>query len=308
MPIDSIGVQTVNGKNFIRHKVESGEGWYSIARKYGISYAELKMANKDASEKLKVGQVLIIPAKAKVNDPRFQKNYTEPSKQPVPGKSPASASNEKKPVYHKVGSSETLFSISKKYKVTVDEVKSWNKLSSNAIKPGQNLVVGFVADQETPKVESKAPAVQKITIKETVKDENESASAVKISPGKEETVIIKTATPEPPKTEQPKSDKKYTFANGRKEINEQGVAAWIEDEEINPNKYYALHRTASNGTIIKITNKMNNKSIFVKVVGKLQETGDNEGLIIKISKASADKLGVLDQRFSAQLVYGVSEK
>jgi hypothetical protein len=47
--------------------------------------------------------------------------------------------------------------------------------------------------------------------------------------------------------------------------------------------------------------------IYVKVVGRLPDTGENEGILIKVSKAGADKLGVIDERFQAQLVYGVSE-
>jgi rare lipoprotein A (peptidoglycan hydrolase) len=94
----------------------------------------------------------------------------------------------------------------------------------------------------------------------------------------------------------------------RREVFENGVASWIRDDDINPNKYYALHRSAPIGTIIKVTNKMNNKYVFVKVVGSLPNTGDNTDLVIKISKASAEKLGVHDSKFQSELSYGVNEK
>lgn len=42
---------------------------------------------------------------------------------------------------HKVASGDTLYSISRKYGLTVDELKSLNKLSSNTLKVGQVLVV-----------------------------------------------------------------------------------------------------------------------------------------------------------------------
>jgi hypothetical protein len=54
--------------------------------------------------------------------------------------------------------------------------------------------------------------------------------------------------------------------------------------------------------------KTNNKYVFVKVVGTLPDTGDNNDLVIKISKASAEKLGVRDSRFQSELNYGVNEK
>lgn len=314
-PVDSIGVENVKGANFIRHQIGDGEGWYSIARKYGISYSELRLANKEKDDKLKKGEVLRVPAKAKSNDPRFQKNYTDkPAKSATPEIHPPLVQGKGVPRIHKVGKSETLFSIAKKYKVSVDQVKAWNKLGGNSIHLGQPLVVGYGSGSDSTE-NTVVPEKKIVEEKKNNAPKNQNAGKpdsvgppVTIEPKKAETVIIKTASVEKPKLEQRKDDKKYTFSNGRKEVNEQGVASWIEDEEINPNKYYALHRTAPSGTIIKITNRMNNKAIFVKVVGRLPDTGDNEGLIIKISKASAEKLGVLDQRFSAELIYGVSEK
>ncbi len=105
----------------------------------------------------------------------------------------------------------------------------------------------------------------------------------------------------------PVSGSQITFAKGRKEVNETGVASWIEDEGISSGKYYALHPSAPIGTIIKVINRMNERFVYVKVVGKLPATGDNEGLMIKISKSGADKLGVMDARFQAQLIYGIAE-
>jgi len=320
--LDSIGVETVSRSKFIQHKVESGEGWYSIARKYGISYAELRMANKNDSDKLNIGQVLLIPAKAKINDPRFQKNYidkkeTDPAgTKAIPVEVKPLPTGKKKT--HKIVSGETLFSISRTYSVSVDEIKKWNNLKDNTIEVGQELVVGtdntltkkedlpldikVVKDEKKDKIAVAAKSENPPKIIEKKVIESESA------PPSENTVIVKTISPEPAKKDNKTEDKKYSFANGRQEVNEQGVASWIEDEDINPNKYYALHRSAPIGTIIKVTNKMNSSTVFVKVVGVLQETGDNEGLLIKISKASAERLNVLDKKFQADLVYGLSPK
>ncbi|HRH66665.1 MAG TPA: LysM peptidoglycan-binding domain-containing protein [Bacteroidia bacterium] len=310
-PVDSIGTETVKGNSFIRYQVGNGEGWYTIARKYGISYAELRLANKTQDDKLKIGQILLIPAKAKPTDPRFQKNYLDKfSKGTVSQSQPGTSTGS--PVIHRVTKSETLYSIAKKYNASVEQVRLWNHLKDNSIRLDQALIVGYgpVSPRTTDPDEKKSTVVKKDSqVKNQYSGKSDSvAPAVTIEPRKVETVIVKTVSPNKPKIEERKQDNKYIFTAGRKEVNEQGVASWIEDEEINPNKYYALHRSAPSGTIIKITNRMNNKSIFVKVVGRLPDTGDNEGLIIKISKASAEKLGVLDQRFSAELIYGISEK
>ncbi|MGI8892798.1 MAG: peptidoglycan-binding protein, partial [Bacteroidia bacterium] len=88
---------------------------------------------------------------------------------------------------------------------------------------------------------------------------------------------------------------------------EKGSASWIDDNDINPSKFYALHRSAPTGTIIKVTNRMNNKTVFVKVVGVLPNTGDNSNITIKLSKAAASKLDVIDARFQAELNYTIYE-
>jgi LysM repeat protein len=43
--------------------------------------------------------------------------------------------------YHFVESGETLYSISKAYGVTVEQIRFWNTLSSNQINVGQRLKV-----------------------------------------------------------------------------------------------------------------------------------------------------------------------
>ena len=50
------------------------------------------------------------------------------------------------------------------------------------------------------------------------------------------------------------------------------MASWIRDGDINQSKFYALHRNAPPGTIIKVTNRMNGDYVFVKVVGTLDPT------------------------------------
>jgi rare lipoprotein A (peptidoglycan hydrolase) len=52
------------------------------------------------------------------------------------------------------------------------------------------------------------------------------------------------------------------------EISQNGLAELIEGTEGN-RKYLALHRTAPVGTILKVRNEMNNREVFVRVMGKL---------------------------------------
>lgn len=55
-----------------------------------------------------------------------------------------------KPRTHKVQKGETLYRISKKYNVSVDQIKTWNNKSSNTIHPGETLQVAQAATAVAP--------------------------------------------------------------------------------------------------------------------------------------------------------------
>lgn len=310
---DSVGREMQGGESFILHKVEKGEGWYSIAKKYGISYASLRLANKDSGVILITGQVVRVPSKPKVNDPRFQKNYPDTKKQDASadqtGKKPKAAA------YHTVKASETLYSISRQYKCTVEELKEWNRLTSNSIHAGQKLIVGFETGI-TPKTEEKSAVVPVDTpqpVKPSPQPENSESGALHATPpAGDHTEPAEPKPVFPDKNDltkkEPDPDRTFTFSGNMQEVHEQGTAAWVGEEEVNPNKYFALHRTCPVGTIIRVTRKENGQSVFVKVVGKIPDIPENQGLIIKISKAAAEKLGTNESRFEAELLYGIAKQ
>ena len=301
--VDSLGTKAIKGKNFIEHRVEEHEGWYGIARRYGVSYGDLRNANKELSDTLHIGQVIRIPIEpGKINDAGNIKKDSQHG---------AQLNQASQPVFHVVKQKETLFAIAKKFKVTKEQLKKWNHLTTAGLKVGDSVIVGYknvmVKQEQITKNEVAAEHHERkelnekgtiITAGEKIKnvpnpDKDSSKSAYPVTKNDHDTLGI-AGKPE--------------FAVGRKEIMEQGVATWIDDENINPNKYFALHRNAPVGTIVKVTNRMNKRAVFVKVVGKLPDTGDNENSIIKISKASAEKLGVRDQRFQCDLSYGITAK
>jgi hypothetical protein len=91
------------------------------------------------------------------------------------------------------------------------------------------------------------------------------------------------------------------------EKDEKGVATWMDDDGLDPNKMLVLHRTAPIGTVIKITNVMTNRTTFAKVVGRFTDTEQTKDVIIVMTKNVATALGALDKRFQVNLSYGTSE-
>ena len=106
------GLEEIDDNIYI---VKKGDTLYGIANKYGISVDELKAINNLTSNNLSVGQVLKIP---------------EIIEDDVPNEN-----------IYIVKSGDTLYSIANKYGMSVQELKDLNKLTSNTLSIGQQLVV-----------------------------------------------------------------------------------------------------------------------------------------------------------------------
>jgi LysM repeat protein len=331
-------VVNLDGKSFKVYYVQAGDGWYSIARKFEVTYAELRLANKNSGDKLLIGGKILIPlVKLKSNDPFFNKNYLDNTEPPD-----TLAGN----VYHTVEKAQTLYRIALIYNTSVEQLKSWNNLAGNEIAIGQRLIVGkgtgaksqikvepdsLTRENASPNekpvkkadysdiiiaVPSEIDEIEASRCEEPIYIDRKYNQYPYNEPG--DSSCLETKTESTPETELPEvnltesdalisenADEKTVFNKGRKEINEEGFATWSEDESGNQEKYYAYHRSAPPGTIIKVTNFSNQKRIFVKVIGRLSEAPGDDEPIIRISRASAEKLGVADKKFQVRLQYGV---
>lgn len=178
VPGDSIGVERVGEKTYILHKVSPQETLFAISRKYQVPVGDIQNANEVLKQGLKIGQTIRVP-------------YMDKSVLPA-GTS-----------VHKVATGETLFSISKKYGVTVDSLKQWNKLLGNDLSVGQSLIVKEIdpAQKTTVASVNNAAASVSQSAPQTVQKPTESkptVEQVKVVEQKAETPRTK---PEPVKTQ-----------------------------------------------------------------------------------------------------------
>ena len=69
-------------------------------------------------------------------------------------------------------------------------------------------------------------------------------------------------------------------------------------------KYYILMDEAAAGSIVKITNPVNNQFIYAKVLGKMSGMDINNGFDIRISDAGAAILGIKNiDKFNVEINY-----
>lgn len=135
---------------FTTYKVRAGDTLFGISRKFGMGVDELKAINSLKSNNLSVGQTLKVRATGGAVIP-------PPPVQPIPQvTTPPAAAN----LYttYKVIAGDTLYGISAKFRMGVDELKSINGLSSNNLSVGQSLKVRASGSAVTPTpVPSPAP-------------------------------------------------------------------------------------------------------------------------------------------------------
>lgn len=324
LPLDSIGVEKKNGKTYVLHKVEAKETLYSLSKRYQVTIDDLKKENPELTAGLKVGQVLKVPSK-----------HTASA---GPTKETGHTSSKQEKDIHKVASGETLYSIAKKYDLSVQELKNFNPgLEVNNLQVGQELKVKKGSVAATPvktEVRSQEPArgtkasakQHQVVAKETLysiskrykvsidalkKANPDLAGGLKVgqvltipseqtakAEVKEEKEVktIKADQPAKSQVADPKSSSAYD------KVEESGFAEVIEGNTGTP-KFLALHKTAPIGTIIHVTNEANGQKVFVRVIGKLPDTGVNDRLIIKLSQKAYERLEAVNKRFPVELTY-----
>ena len=240
------------------HVVQAGETLYSLSKKYNTTVAVLIELNPEiVNNTLSTGVNIKVPA--------------------VPGVGNTANSVKGNAILYTVQKKETLYSLSKRYHTTVENLMLWNNLEESTIEEGALLIVGYEPSNLLIKgplnvdgpphlfPEDEVPSV-------VLESESQVMDSIPGTPAFPDDLAIK------------------------------GIATWVKSSG-GDTDFFALHPTAPKGTEVLVKNMMNGKTVTVKVIGKLPATSENEHVLIKISSAAANKLGVLDEKFMAALYY-----
>jgi LysM repeat protein len=296
---------------YINHIVESKENYYSIGRLYNVSPKDLAPYNDLTFDQgLSLGQTIKIPL--------GPNNFSQ-----------GDAPNENEvlvPVYHITKPKEGLYRVSVTYnKVPMDALRKWNRLTGDAVGAGTKLIVGYLKVLK----DQSALASQAIKINPAdfvIKKTEEKKPPVKIveekaaDPLPKETKPVITERPivneKPVEINSVRTSGTINFNGGkfkslysdqvknRSLENEFGVAAIFKTTSgWQDGKYYCFHNTAEPGTIIKVTNNANGRSVYAKVLDAIPDIKQNSGLLLRISNSAADELGVSDNKFDCSVSY-----
>lgn len=115
-------------ENRIRYRVRDGDYLGKIAMRYGVGVSQIKRWNGLRGNNLRIGQRLTIyPRKSVVAAI-------------TPKKTPSRTATSSNSRVHEVRSGDSLWTISRKYPgVSIDNLREWNGISGNNLKPGTKL-------------------------------------------------------------------------------------------------------------------------------------------------------------------------
>ncbi|MCX8490204.1 MAG: LysM peptidoglycan-binding domain-containing protein [Cyclobacteriaceae bacterium] len=296
---DSLRVETIKGKQFIIHQINAKETLYSISRRYRVSVTAILESNPSSESGISVGHLLKVPYISRAN-PKVKTGRR-----------------------HVVTAKETLFSISRQYDVSVEDIKKANGLAENGLSLGQELIIPSTPKVVTAPVPTEiksANSMHTVVAKETMysiarqygittqqlKEWNNLQDELPI--GKMLLVVqpkygskVSTAPVQKPVTASTPEIKISENVIGADEVKESGMAELMEGTEAN-RKYLALHRSIKPGTILKVRNETTNQEVFVRIAGVLPLSVNPE-VIIRISKSAYNRLGAAEAKFKIELTY-----
>lgn len=145
----SDSIKWIDGHKFYIHKVEKAQGLFSIKRLYGVQEKDILENNPEVFDGLKPNQYLKIPY---IKQVPVSKDYR----------------------IHIIKTEETIFSISRIYGITIDEIFALNPETKNGYKINQKLkiplaeIISDKPEEELVNSESGDKKVYKVRKKDTI--------------------------------------------------------------------------------------------------------------------------------------------
>lgn len=304
-PSDSLGIGMYKGLKVVMHQVSPKETFYSVARRYNVHPKYLIRFNTHI-QGLKIGDTIRLEVDSMnsfqnlvlVPDNDQEAVQTDEDTVSTPPQSTV--------IEHVVAPRETLFAIARQYGLTVATLRKLNSLPDSHIETGQRLIVsasGPIASNpgQLEEVAQAGKSAAETEDDPTAEEEPEEEKVYTSTP----TPVL--GTPDQVAKNESENKKNKDLPKLVRQVKESGVAAWLSNSSLNQAKSVALHNTVPSGTIVKVTNPANQRSIMVKVVGAIPQNAETENALIIISQSASQLLGIRDNRFRVNLTYAIQE-
>ncbi|MFN8310186.1 MAG: LysM peptidoglycan-binding domain-containing protein [Chitinophagales bacterium] len=229
-------------------------------------------------------------------------------------------------ITHEVKKGETAYSIARNYGIKVSTLRELNGLNDSLkVKVGQKILVRLPDQQAmynkpvapviteksdksnpvafTPPtdvvVEKKEPVKAAESVKEVVSETSGFSIEARDKAIKEqEKLASKPAEPVNPDDYEAVYNSYAATGKGRRII--RGLGSFLSADSPG-NQFLALYNYAEVGAVVKITNLMSKKTIYVKVIGRVPATDAQNEIVLKVSAQAADVLKVSEEKFLVEV-------
>ena len=128
------------------YTIKKGDNPAKIAKKFKVSVQDIIKVNNLRPNNLKPGSKITIPSNKKESSNRTRLNPTSPplskkEKGGFSGENIKPAKHQENSQFHRVNKGDTLLSLSKKYSISVSELREINNLRTTKLRIGQKLLV-----------------------------------------------------------------------------------------------------------------------------------------------------------------------
>jgi LysM repeat protein len=328
------------------HTIAAGETLSALAKEYHTTVGDIMRINgMHADSKLQIGEKVKIPATSQKVKREEEEAATKPAKQiaAAPAKEPeVPAVSSKEALTHTVQRGESLYRISKTYKIPVDKLMALNHITNaGAIKVGQVLIVSDGTPPPAP-TKTRAETASATTIQEPAKEVKQPAKEVqqpevqpkqapvtKTAPVNNNTGSLPSApvqkpvstpavttennvgtqTAQPAFTSSTNAPKEGFFTaqfrqnvEGRSEQTKTGAAMTFKSASGWADKKFYILMNDAPPGSIVKVNNGNNV-VYAKVLWSLGTQKENDGLDFRVSTATAAALNITDEKFDLSVTY-----
>ncbi len=317
--------------NYVTHTLKQGETLSMLAKQYNTTVGDIMRLNgMHADTKLAYGSPIKIPS-TKAQAQAAKKTSTVAATAPAP-QQPATSSTE---ITHIVAKGETLYSISKKYNITVEQIKKWNHLSDDNAKVGTLLIINengtnkFTATSSPQQTTTTAAIPATTTDATTTLPAQAAVVASTISqppsntpaniPAQQNTAPLaaeQTQTAAQTNTNTQQADQPASNYTGDGYFSSQfqekkkkdmksvsGISKTFKTASgWTDGKYYILVNDIEPGTIVKLTAD-NGNTVYAKVLWNMGDLKDNAGIDFRVSSATAAALKENDASFGLNISF-----
>lgn len=201
-------------------------------------------------------------------------------------------------------------------------LRKWNRLATDNIATGQKLVIGFLNVSTAPvpaDVAKTEPKTNNVEAGKVILEEPKEKPQTVEPIAEKKPELIADSKPEEPKTKAPAPARQAAvsetgFFKNQYDLQSRNNAANKDHTATTgifktasgweDSKYYALMDNIEPGTIIRVVNPSNNKSIYAKVLGEMSGIRQNQGLDLRLSNAAASILEIGEaEKFTVRVTY-----